>query len=721
MILSRRFKEAVKTALAITIAIGIALSMDWDKPEWAGFTVAFISLATVGQSLNQGAMRLLGTLLGALAALSIIALFAQERWLYMLALSVFAAFCIYMKGGTRHQYFWQISGVACVIIAVEAGFDPVNAFETAVQRTEETSLGVLVYSLVSVLLWPSSTGSEFTAVVAKLVSTQQKLFEASMRGMVGQGGAEESDPLRAQAIQQHARFSQLLEGAVTESYEIWEQRHQWRAYRTQVAEFAQALEGWRDSFSELRGLDLGLLLPNLVDFDTELQGRLTEIAGMHQGQAPTRQPQVVDLTVDTAAIRDLSHFHQAALTVTRSRLQQLEQVTRAIFDSVSEIRGFGRGSAKVLRPTSRTGFSLPDPDRIAPAIRVLATLWLAYLAYIYVPDIPGGTGFVIFSGSVGMALATVPQAGVSLLFVPAAASVLFAGGLYIFVMPQLSSYTSLGLLIFALTFAICYLFAAPRQVVGRALGLAMFFAIAGITNEQSYSFLAVADTALMFPLVLFVVAVTAYIPISTRPRVVFLRLLARFFRSAEHLLSTLRWDPDHRPGRMDALRKAFYTRELTTLPHKLESWVGALDTDTLGGTTPQQVQGLVTSLQALSYRMQGLLEARSHHQADFLVQELLADIRDWRVLAQDACKRLSEDPASGTREGFRAKLDDVLKHLEERIEDTFDQAGSEQLSAQDGEHFYRLLGAYRGVSEAMVAYAGSTDTINWDRWRESRF
>jgi len=39
--------------------------MDWEKPMWAGFAVAFISLATVGQSVNQGIMRMLGTLLAA--------------------------------------------------------------------------------------------------------------------------------------------------------------------------------------------------------------------------------------------------------------------------------------------------------------------------------------------------------------------------------------------------------------------------------------------------------------------------------------------------------------------------------------------------------------------------------------------------------------------------------------------------------------------------------
>ena len=32
MVLSSKTKESIKTALAMTIAYGIALSIDWDKP-----------------------------------------------------------------------------------------------------------------------------------------------------------------------------------------------------------------------------------------------------------------------------------------------------------------------------------------------------------------------------------------------------------------------------------------------------------------------------------------------------------------------------------------------------------------------------------------------------------------------------------------------------------------------------------------------------------------
>ena len=175
MPLSIRFKESFKTALAMTIAYGIALGMDWDKPYWAGFAVAFISLATVGQSLNKAALRLLGTLVAVVVALTLIALFPQDRWLFILALSVWVGLCTYMMAGGKYQYFWNVGGFVVVVISASAGPDSVDTFHIAILRTEETGLGILVYSLVAVLLWPSNSHAEFNAAARKLAAIQHRL------------------------------------------------------------------------------------------------------------------------------------------------------------------------------------------------------------------------------------------------------------------------------------------------------------------------------------------------------------------------------------------------------------------------------------------------------------------------------------------------------------------------------------------------------------------
>ena len=86
-VLSDRVKTAIKTALATVLAYGVALSMDWEHAYWAAFAVAFCTLSTVGESLNKGLLRLSGTLLGSLAAITLIALFPQDRWLFLIGMS----------------------------------------------------------------------------------------------------------------------------------------------------------------------------------------------------------------------------------------------------------------------------------------------------------------------------------------------------------------------------------------------------------------------------------------------------------------------------------------------------------------------------------------------------------------------------------------------------------------------------------------------------------
>jgi hypothetical protein len=43
------------------------------------------------------------------------------------------------------------------------------------------------------------------------------------------------------------------------------------------------------------------------------------------------------------------------------------------------------------------------------------------------------------------------------------------------------------------------------------------------------------------------------------------------------------------------------------------------------------------------------------------------------------------------------------------------------LRTDDYENFYRLLGCYRGLSEALISYARLAGAFDWQQWREMRF
>jgi len=260
MPLSERFKSAFKVALAVVLAYGIALSMDWGKPVWAAYAAAFISLATTGQSIEKGIMRMLGTLLAAVVSLTLVALFPQDRWSLMLALSAFAGLCSYRMGGTKRQYMWNVAGFVSLIICLGSVPATENAFNTAILRTLETGLGILCYTLVALLLWPTSTAKELDTAVRQLAATQRKLYLGYLDLLEGKGRSEDLQPSRVQEVQQIQHFGQTLTGAREDTYEVWEMRREWERYAAQAEQVMEALERWRESFEEVRPLDLESLI-----------------------------------------------------------------------------------------------------------------------------------------------------------------------------------------------------------------------------------------------------------------------------------------------------------------------------------------------------------------------------------------------------------------------------------------------------------------------------
>jgi len=73
-----RLKEAIKIALAMTIAYYVALRFAWMSSSWPAIAVAFISLPTAGQSINKGMLRIGGTLLAFVVGLFFLGLFPRS-------------------------------------------------------------------------------------------------------------------------------------------------------------------------------------------------------------------------------------------------------------------------------------------------------------------------------------------------------------------------------------------------------------------------------------------------------------------------------------------------------------------------------------------------------------------------------------------------------------------------------------------------------------------
>jgi hypothetical protein len=250
------------------------------------------------------------------------------------------------------------------------------------------------YSLVWLLIWPTSTREAFEDVVRRLVGAHRQLAARCLAPTIGETPDAGAEALRRQSTQGLARLGGLLDGAEMDSYHVWEARHAWRGLIHWLSQLTSASERWRQSLAEVRELDLRRPLPELPEFAAELDHRFAEIGRMLDGHPPERGPTPVPLNPEDGVIASLSRFQQAAFLVYRGNLEEVDKLTRNIFDMIADIRSFT--PAKVY-PAYDAAPLLPsalDPERLAGVARWLAGLWLAWFIALYVPDLPNTVAFI---------------------------------------------------------------------------------------------------------------------------------------------------------------------------------------------------------------------------------------------------------------------------------------------------------------------------------------
>ena len=572
-----------------------------------------------------------------------------------------------------------------------------------------------------IFVWPQHTGPQLTTASVNLVGVQRQLLQASLAAIAGRDPSPGVSQLIALEHKSRAGVDQLLLAARVDSSEVRELRAQWRGFQQQLAQFSLSITRLREAFTDLKNLDMQGLLPDLAAFGAEVDARQEQIGLMLAGTRPQRQPQVVALTVNEEALDALSPLHRAALAVSRSHLLDIERLTRAQFDTLSDIRGFSPEPAPIPQVRGgSSGFFVPDPDRLAGVLRLVLMMWVCFLAAIYISDLPGGSTILIMTASIGMVVANTPQLRISVIYVPALSSIAFAAALYLFVMPALSSYLSLGAMIFVVTFAICYLFAAPPPALGRVAGLAMFLALCSFSNHQSYNVLSITSTSLVLVGVFLIMNLTWYFPFNLCPERVFLRQLRRFFRSADYLITMLQSD-QRSDGSMAGWRQAFHCQEIALLPAKLAGWAPLINPKVVAGASPDKIDALVASVQSLSMQLQQIMAQRASPDPAMSGQGLPPEFDLWQRSIKAGLGRLAheEDIATVSRE-VQAELEDTGKELTAEVGSAFAQH-RQQFDQRQLESYYRMLDACRGTSMALLDCSRIMAGIDWAAWRQERF
>jgi len=191
---------AAKTTASGLIALLIAFTFNLDQPLWALLTVFIVSQAQQsGPVLAKAFYRVIGTLIGATVALLLVALFAQERVLFLGALAIWIGVCTFGSQYARNfsAYAFVLSGYTAAIVGVPGALNPNNAFYIATARVTEICLGIIIAAAIHRIVLPSSA---VAALWRSVAAVRQALVDHVAAALDGDDAAKSTALLVTRAI-----------------------------------------------------------------------------------------------------------------------------------------------------------------------------------------------------------------------------------------------------------------------------------------------------------------------------------------------------------------------------------------------------------------------------------------------------------------------------------------------------------------------------------------
>lgn len=172
---------SLKTFGASILALYIALMFDLDRPVWAMATVYIVAHPMSGVLGSKAIYRVLGTILGAVAAVAFVPNFVNAPVVLSAVLSIWVGFCLFMSrlDRTPRSYVFMLAGYTAAIVGFPCVSDPGIVFDTGIARFQEISLGILCATLVSHVVFPRHIGPVIAGRVDGWMTDIAKLGEES--------------------------------------------------------------------------------------------------------------------------------------------------------------------------------------------------------------------------------------------------------------------------------------------------------------------------------------------------------------------------------------------------------------------------------------------------------------------------------------------------------------------------------------------------------------
>lgn len=215
----RNLVVSTRIACAAIAALATAYWLELPEPQWAILTVYLLTQSSAGAALAKGSFRFLGTIVAALCALGIVKLFSQDPVLLVASAMAWIFVCYY--GATRvtnfASYGFMLAGYTGLLVIFEGAAAPYGAWDVAVNRATEISIGVAFASLANTLIMPVYAGTQLRKVLARAFSDLSGYAAASLRPDTQEDGFLR---LRSGILASVVKFDALRSYAMFEAREM---------------------------------------------------------------------------------------------------------------------------------------------------------------------------------------------------------------------------------------------------------------------------------------------------------------------------------------------------------------------------------------------------------------------------------------------------------------------------------------------------------------------
>ncbi|MBS9478053.1 FUSC family protein [Ancylobacter sp. VKM B-3255] len=613
----------VRLAASVCLALYITYFLELQNSFWAATTAAIVCQPNLGASLQKGRYRAIGTIVGALVMVALLAMFPQQRNTLLLSLALWCGLCGFAVVMLRNfaSYAAALAGITAAIIFADTLTDPSTAFFLAVIRVGEICIGIAAASFVMML-------TDFGSASRQLARTVRQVADQVASGFLGTlaqtGETPELQAARRNVVRSLGLLETQIDAAIGESSFL---RARTSNLRLMNEALVNALVAWRN-------------------------------VGNHHGRHGDGQALIRETLVPLLRRIDLAQLDRAPFEVQRicrevvSRLRNTPSIDTTSCIATDAARDVALGLAALvdgiilLREHEGARLTRPFPPLVVadplPAVlnglRVFVAV-LATAAFWVVSAWPSGPFAIVFAaigtlvfGSFGdqaRALAKDYAIGAALMAA-------LGAGLYFGVLPSLSSFPALIAVLALLFIPLGVMQAGPwHSVVFLAMSIASL-PLLGVGNPISYNAsdyfnLAFAIvTGTVIGTLFFVVMPT--IPPQVRAR----RLVALSLRDFRCVADGT-WRTDH------AHWTTLLTRRTEALPPQ---------------TTPEQA-GELMALLALGQAVIHLRQVVTLEPAAGLLSQALHALADARLMvARDAfgaLVRASDEGPVSTAEADRSR------------------------------------------------------------------